>query len=138
MNDIFFLGFHIKLKSMPTFFVLYCLVTVCFTLYYSWNYTRFARYKGDEYIFYLGFIIGITYLFFFFLHFVIAKINIANVLFAPLLILFLGLAIRVAAFFITSLEGTPGQEFYLYTSMHLLLSFLFIRLLWRKYFKEVR
>ncbi len=126
----------IKPIRLKVLFLLYCLVIVCFTLYYSGNFTDFTRFKGDEYVYYFGFISVISYSFIFLVHAVVAKINLANLLFVPVVILFLGIVIGVTFFLITSLEGTPRQTFYVHTFIHVLLSYLFGLLLWKKHLKE--
>lgn len=121
---------------LKALFLLYCLTTVCFTLYYSENFTDFTRFKGDEYAYYFAFIIGISYFFLFLIYAFAAKINLANLLFIPVVILFLGLVLGVAIFLLTGLNGTPRQTFYLHTLIHVVLSCLFGLLLWRKHLKE--
>jgi hypothetical protein len=125
----------IKSTRLKVVFLLYCLITVCFTLYYSENFTDFTKFKGDEYFYYFGFITGISYLFIILTHVIVAKINLANLLFMPLVILLLGIVVGMAFFLSTTLDGTPRQTFYVHSSIHILLSYLFGRLLWRKHLK---
>jgi hypothetical protein len=50
--------------------------------------------------------------------------------------LIFGIVIGVAFFLLTSLDGTPRQIFYVHTFIHVLLSYLFGLLVWRKYCEE--
>lgn len=125
-----------KARPIKKYFLFYCLTAIVFTLYYSERFTEFTTYKGDEYLYFFGFIIPATYLLFFGIHFTTAKINIANTLFAPLLILFIGIASGLAVLLLTPLEGTPRVTFYVYTSIHLIFTYFFIRVLWRKQFHK--
>lgn len=126
----------IESMRLKVIFLLYCIVTVCFTLYYSENFTDFTKYKGDEYIYYFGVVTGVTYFFIILSQTFGAKTNLANLIFVPLVILLLGIVIDMALLLFTTLEGTPKQTFYLHTAIHVLLSYLFGWLLWRKHLKE--
>lgn len=125
-----------KARSIIIYFVLYCLCAIVFTLYYSEHFTDFTKYKGDEYMYFFGFMVPSTYFILFLIHFSVAKINIANMLFAPLLILFIGIFTGLAVLLLTQLEGTPTETFYVYTSIHIILSYLIIKLMWRKQFSN--
>lgn len=125
-----------KAKPIITYLLLYGLCIVGFTVYYSEYFTDFTRYKGDEYIYYFGFIIPITYLLFFLIHFALAKINIANTLFAPILLLFLGIAIGLMVVLSLPIEGTTKEAFYVHSSIHIVLTYFFVRFLWRKHFSS--
>jgi hypothetical protein len=125
---------HSKARLILKYFLLYCICAIVFTLYYSAHFTDFSTYKGDEYIYYFGFIILLTYILFFIIHFFAAKINIANTIFAPLLILFIAIAACLAVLLLSSLEGTPRETFYVYTSIHTVVTYLLIKFLWRQQF----
>ncbi len=124
-----------KSKSFLSVLVLYFLLLAGFCIFYSSSFRNFSAAEGDAYNYYLKIITAVTYLFFLILHFGIAKINLAYILFIPILILFLGITITLAGILATGADS-PAQTFYIHTCIHLIISFLSVRLLWRKYFEK--
>jgi hypothetical protein len=126
-----------KSRQLARVFLWYAALTICFCLYYSFNFSDFVRMKGDEFVFYFEGMAIITWLFFFIAHFRAGRINIANLLFAPVLLFIASILVTVAFFLIMPLPGTARQTFIVHTIVHLLLSFFFGKYLWQRHLSNL-
>ena len=103
-------------KKLLYYSLVYLAIILAFAIYFASNLTVYVRYKGDEFIYSLYFLLLITYIFYLILYFTVFDKS----LLLFILLLLSPLLISVVAFFVGFIimmlffQGTPAETIYIY------------------------
>jgi hypothetical protein len=127
-----------KLKAPHIISFVYVIITIGFTVYWANNFGEFVKFKGDEFFIFLGFVLGLTYLFLFSLRFTDKKINLFLILLFPLGVAIASFFLGLLFFLISNIAGTPSQTIYIYSGIYTAVTLLLIFYNRKKYIPQIK
>lgn len=120
-----------KIRLLTAYTIIYVLVTVGFSFYWVSNFSKFTKYKGDEFIFFAEIIFIPTYFYFLLLQVTIKKISIAFIITIPLLISIATFVIGLFLLYLTRLSGIPKHYILIYGGLYTFLTLIAVLKFWR-------
>ncbi len=118
--------------------VSYLILVIVSTVYWASNFSSYTKYKGDEFFYYAEFLYFLT-TFMFLVQILLMKVKrLLLLLFVPLLTILVSVAVGLIFLFISSMNGTPGETIYIYSSVYSFINTLILILAYRSSLKEKR
>ena len=125
-----------KLNLFLSILVIYLILVIASTIYWANNFSSYTNYKGDEFFFYLEFLYCLT-TFLFLLQILLMKVKrLLLLLFVPLLSILISVLLGFFFLFVTSMNGTPSETIYIYSSIYSFINILILILAYKSSLKR--
>ncbi len=125
-----------KLNLFLSILVIYLILVIASTIYWGNNFSSYTNYKGDEFFFYLEFLYCLT-TFLFLLQILLMKVKrLLLLLFVPLLTILISVLLGLLFLFVSSMNGTPSETIYIYSSVYSSLNILILILAYKSSLKQ--
>jgi hypothetical protein len=103
-----------NIKASLITLIIYCALAIGPTLYWANNFSRFTRYKGDEFFYLLEYLLGLTVLYYIIQLICLREMKWLKALVVPLVIVISSVLVVFLLLFITPLVATPSETIYIY------------------------
>ena len=127
-----------KLNLFLSILLSYLLLVIAATIYWANNFSLYTKYKGDEFFSYAEFLYFFT-TFFFLIQILLMKVKrLLLLLFVPLLTILISVLLGFVFLFISSMNGTPSETIYIYSSVYSSMNILILMLAYKSSLKQKR
>lgn len=115
---------------------LYCILVVSSTLYWGTNFSSFTHYKGDEFFYFLEYLLGLTLLYFVAQLLCLRQLKYLPALIVPFVTVVSSVFVGFLLLAVTPIDGTPSEIIYVYGTGYSVTNVLFSAAIISKYAKR--